>query len=278
MNTINHYRKLLRIEQWYKNLLVFAPILFTSFSRSWPELVFAFAGFCAISSVTYIMNDWLDREKDRLHPTKRTRPLASGEISGAAAMAVGLLLLAISSAAAVHLGLFYGLTLVAYALITSLYSLGLKNVPVLDLLLISSNFLLRMLAGFALFPSVNDWPYFGFLFAINLVFLTHKRRSDIKLMGAEKAAAHKPVLRFYSLQLCYGIRLGAYVILAAAFFILFKTGWPLPQLALAVALLIYTSVLFSKEPALVIKPHHLLYKWTWVALALSLPLLRFIFP
>lgn len=269
METLQLLRKLLRVEQWYKNLLIFAPLAFANNAHPWALLLLGFLGFCSISSITYIANDWLDREKDRLHPTKKNRPLASGKVSGLQALGVAALLAIVAVFCALKLGGFYAIIISVYFLLTSGYSLGLKNIPFLDLLLIIGNFLLRMMAGLDSLPTAYEFSYFGFLFALILVFLTHKRRADIKLMGAARAAQHKPVLHFYTPKTCYLLRGAAYVILLISFYQLFEEGWPLHGLALLMALLIYTSMLFVKDPSLVIKPHYLLKNWPWDALALA---------
>lgn len=261
---MNHYRKLLRIEQWYKNLLIFSPYLFASEALpSFPILVLAFFGLCSISSLTYIVNDWRDRNKDRLHPVKKNRPLASGKVSGEMALALGLLLGVFTLFTLTRVGGLYPFAILAYALLTTAYSFGLKNIPFIDILIIGINFTLRAVAGLTILPHAYDLPYFTFLFALILLFLTHKRRSDIKLLGTEKAIAHKPVLAFYTRKVCYSIRVLAYLLILASFYNLFQEGWsPYPLLAIF-ALLFYTSTLFVKKPELVISPHYLLKDKLW---------------
>ncbi|MFA6023996.1 MAG: UbiA family prenyltransferase [Candidatus Gracilibacteria bacterium] len=268
METFQTIRKLLRIEQWYKNLIIFAPVLFATSVQPWSNLLLGFIGLCAISSVTYIANDWLDRSKDRLHPTKKNRPLASGKVTGKEALAVTTVLLLIVVAVISQVGIFYGLLIGLYFLFTTAYSLGLKNLPILDLLLIGANFMLRMAAGLKEPPEALQIPYFVFLFSLILLFLTHKRRSDIKLLGSTRAAEHKPVLRYYTPFVCHPIRIAAYLLIVGSSYQLYKAGWPLPQLILPLALIMYTSALFIKDPALVIKPHYLLKNKAWVALLL----------
>ena len=272
--TLNLYRKLLRVEQWYKNVLIFIPLLFAHNALTATQLLLGFFGFCFISSITYITNDWLDREKDRLHPTKKNRPLASGKISGRQALIVAFILAAIVVLCMSILGTFYAAILGTYFILTTAYSFGLKNLPILDVLLICANFTLRMMAGLSAFPSTYQWAYFTLVFGLILMFLTHKRRSDIKLLGVARAAQHKPVLQYYTPPVCYALRFFAYVLLLFTFYQLFEEGWPLPGLAMMLLLLIYTSYLLIKEPQLALKPHYLLKKKSW-DFALTLCILSF---
>lgn len=266
MKFLNNIRKLLRIEQWYKNLIIFLPLLFPSTTNlySFTQYIVGFFGFCFVSSITYIINDWVDREKDALHPTKKFRPLASGAISPKTATIVTIILAILTILSTLYLGTFFGTVVGTYFIITNAYSFGLKNIPLLDILIIAGNFVLRMMAGLSYFPTIDLLPYFGLLFGIITIFLTHKRRSDIKLLG-EKASKHKPVLKFYSRRNSYIFRQIGYVIILLAFYKL----WTLNilseiQIAAALLLLLTTSVLFSRDPHLTIKPHYLLKNPLWV--------------
>ena len=139
--------RLMRPHQWLKNAFVFAGLVF---SQSWQDpvlalrVLYAFAAFCCVSSLVYIVNDWHDRASDALHPTKRHRPLASGEVSGAAALALAAILLAAGLwLAAGNRTLL--LLLGAYALLNLAYSWRLKQVPVVDVAIIAAGFKLRSL-------------------------------------------------------------------------------------------------------------------------------------
>ncbi|NML86756.1 decaprenyl-phosphate phosphoribosyltransferase [Polaromonas sp.] len=141
--------RLMRPHQWLKNAFVFAGLVF---SQNWHDsamglrVVLAFAAFCCASSVVYILNDWHDRASDALQPVKRQRPLASGQVSTAAALALagalfalGVLLAAGNPALLVLLGVYVALNLA--------YSWRLKQVPVVDVSIIAAGFMLRLLAG-----------------------------------------------------------------------------------------------------------------------------------
>ena len=136
---IKHYTRLVRVGQWYKNLVIFLPWLFMD-NKSiypWSLWILAFFGFCAVSSLTYIINDWVDRKEDRIHPTKKDRPLASGKISGKKATIVAILLTLIVIAIGWQLGGFYSRTVATYFILTNAYSFELKQVPILDIAMIA---------------------------------------------------------------------------------------------------------------------------------------------
>ncbi|MDP4008128.1 MAG: UbiA prenyltransferase family protein [Candidatus Peregrinibacteria bacterium] len=258
---ISNYTRLLRIGQWYKNLLIFIPLLFAMPGEvhTLPSLIIGFICFCAVSSITYMINDWVDREADRLHPTKKNRPLASGEISGKTAIIIGIILSLIVISGSFYLGSFYAYIVATYFIMTNAYSLGLKNIPVLDLIIIAGNFMLRTLAGMTIFTDTHSLPYFVGIFSVIIIFLTHKRRSDIKLLGGE-AAAHKPVLKFYTERNSYLIRLLGYLGIFYAAYILYTDGTSLQKLIPILALVIFISTLLSKKPHLAINPHHIFKK------------------
>jgi decaprenyl-phosphate phosphoribosyltransferase len=140
---------LMRPHQWLKNAFVFAGLMFSERWNDGPlalTVLNAFAAFCCFSSLVYILNDWHDRAADGRHPVKRNRPLASGAVSPPAALALAAVLLAIGLGLAagnlkllVLLGLYLALNLA--------YSWRLKHVPVVDVAIIASGFMLRLLAG-----------------------------------------------------------------------------------------------------------------------------------
>ncbi len=141
--------RLMRPHQWLKNIFVFAGLLFSLGWHNGPlveRVLYAFLAFCCISSLVYILNDWRDRAADAQHPTKRLRPLASGAVSPAQALALAAALLAAG------LGLAWGspallLILALYVALNLAYSWRLKHVPVVDVCIIASGFMLRLLAG-----------------------------------------------------------------------------------------------------------------------------------
>lgn len=141
--------RLIRPHQWLKNVFVFAGLMFSHAWNKGPlveQVLLAFLAFCCASSLVYILNDWRDRAADAQHPVKRRRPLASGAVTPRAALglATGLGLLAVALAWGQPLLLAL---LGVYVLLNLGYSWGLKHVPVVDVSLIASGFMLRLLAG-----------------------------------------------------------------------------------------------------------------------------------
>ena len=153
--------RMLRPRQWLKNLFVLAPAFFAGRILEREPFLRALAAaalFSLLSSAAYLFNDILDVEKDRLRPAKRNRPLAAGEIGPRPAAVAAALLAAASLAGAAFLSVPLAAAMGAYALLNVLYSLGLKKVALLDVLIISSGFLLRLYGGAAAIPvPLSNW-------------------------------------------------------------------------------------------------------------------------
>ena len=167
--------RLARPRQWTKNLLVFAaPAAAGVLDNRGPAIdaLIAFVAFCMAASGTYYINDARDADADRLHPTKRTRPVASGVVPVAIAYAGGAALLAASVALAFVATPELAATVVGYVVLTTAYSLGLKNVAVVDLVAVAAGFVLRAVAGAAATDvPISDWFFivtsFGALFIVS---------------------------------------------------------------------------------------------------------------
>ena len=190
----------LRPHQWTKNLFVLAALAFSKHLFDDGDAVVragvAFAVFCALSGAVYLINDLADLEHDRLHPGKRGRPIASGALGvpvarTAAASLVGLGLLAASA-----LGPRFLLSAVAFLVLNFAYSLGLKNVVILDVLAIAIGFVLRAVAGAVAIQVVfSEWLIVCTLL-LALFLALAKRRHE--LVTLEDAAAHRSILAEYS--------------------------------------------------------------------------------
>ena len=159
--------------QWSKSLLVFIPLLLTPGSISNFQLgVLSFIGFALASSVGYVVNDILDFESDRLHPEKKYRPVASGAVSfGQALIFAGLLFLT-SLIIAIMVGAIFTLVLMFYLVLSISYSVYLKKVQVLDVVILASFYILRIVAGaVAIGVEVSQWLFtFAFLSFLSLGF------------------------------------------------------------------------------------------------------------
>jgi decaprenyl-phosphate phosphoribosyltransferase len=195
--------KLLRPRQWLKNGFVLAPIFFGAKLFD-PELLrsigLAFVCFCLISSATYVLNDLCDLEADRLHAKKKTRPLASGAVKPITAVIVIIVLVIAAVAIALFGGLpiAFHLAVAAYVIINLSYSFGLKDVAILELFLISSGFIVRLLAGgevgqIALSPWIVTVTGL-----ISLMLAAGKRRGDLAQNNDEMKL--RKSLREYSVE------------------------------------------------------------------------------
>ena len=193
----------MRPQEWIKNLLVFAGVLFSGRldqSGAIGDAVLTFVAFCAISSAGYLFNDLRDREHDRRHHEKRLRPIASGEVSPASATVTALVLAAV----AILIGLaaepeVAGLVAL-YGVITIAYSLGLKQLVIIDVMTIASLFILRVVAG-AVAVGAHASEFLLICTGMLALFLGFtKRRQEAMLEGAEGGDVDtRPVLEHYSI-------------------------------------------------------------------------------
>ena len=189
----------LRPRQWVKNFFVFAGLIFSQSLFTplvWRALA-AFAIFCALSGAVYLFNDLADMEKDRLHPTKRRRPIASGALSVPAAVALGVLTLVGSLVAAYALSARFGVVATVYAALLTAYSVWLKHVVILDVLTVAIGFVLRAVAGAAAIGvDISGWLVICTILVALFLALGKRRHEYLTLHG--DAAAHRPILAEYS--------------------------------------------------------------------------------
>jgi 4-hydroxybenzoate polyprenyltransferase len=189
----------LRPRQWVKNLFVFAGVIFSQqllTPRVWPALA-AFAIFCGLSGAIYLFNDVADVDKDRLHESKRRRPIASGALPIGAAIGFGVLLLAGCLAAAFRLSPAFGLVALFYGVLLTAYSLWLKHLVILDVLTVAVGFVLRAVAGaVAVDVEISGWLLICTIL-IALFLALGKRRHEYRSLTGD-AAAHRPILAEYS--------------------------------------------------------------------------------
>ncbi|HEY3170907.1 MAG TPA: UbiA prenyltransferase family protein [Thermoanaerobaculia bacterium] len=189
-----------RPEQWVKNLVVPLPFLFggaLGSAHGWRFAALGFAVFCAVTSAVYLVNDVMDRERDRAHPVKRRRPLASGELRVSTALvAAGVLGLA-ANAAAWLLQVRFGVWSMFYTVLMIVYSLWLKKVPFVEALIVASGMPLRALAGAAL----ADVPPSTFLlvcaYLLALFLVVGKRQWELQKAGRVASSEHRSVLASY---------------------------------------------------------------------------------
>jgi 4-hydroxybenzoate polyprenyltransferase len=210
--------RVLRPMQWTKNLFVFMPLIFSARLLdpvAGRRVLFAALLFCAISSSAYLINDFWDIEKDRLHPQKRRRPLASGELKRPCAF-VASFFLYIAACLSSYIWLNGQLTaiLAGYWILMLAYSLILKNIFLVDIAVIAAGFILRVKAGSAVIPvAMSSW-LISCTLLLALFLVMGKRRQELGEMQLD-AFRHRPVLESYNAEylnyaiVCTGIATAA---------------------------------------------------------------------
>lgn len=196
--------KTMRPRQWTKNGFIFFALIFDKqlfLPEPFFRTVMGFFLFCLVSSAVYLYNDIADVEADRNHPEKKFRPIASGQLPIRVAWAAASLLTIIALPLGYLLSSAFALILVAYLMINLLYSRWLKHVPILDVMIISLGFVLRVAAGVTLITVERFSPW---LYVITILFSLYialgKRRAEMNLLS-QGAGAHRKVLDGYSIPL-----------------------------------------------------------------------------
>jgi 4-hydroxybenzoate polyprenyltransferase len=190
----------LRPRQWTKNFFVLSALIFSRnlFNRNMLLLsVAAFFLFCMISGTVYLLNDIVDREKDRCHPEKSKRPIAAGIITVKTAVSVLIALLIVTLAGSWFLGLSFFLLITAYFILQTAYSFSLKHIVILDVFTITIGFSIRVFAGAqAISLGISSWlAICTFLLALFLAL--NKRRHELIILETD-AGKHRKVLADYS--------------------------------------------------------------------------------
>ena len=197
--------ELIRPYQWYKNLVIFLPIIFGGVLfdfNAFSKTVLGLVSLCCVSSFNYVINDIMDKDYDKNHPEKKTRPLACNKIKIGEALIVAFLLLLISLAIALSLSRYFVLCILALVVLTQLYTFYFKNEVILDIILIALNFVIRSVSG-AVVILTNNKPYISIsswlilcTFFLSLFISVGKRESDLIFLG-KNAKKHKEVLGYY---------------------------------------------------------------------------------
>lgn len=193
----------MRPRQWYKNLVIFIGIIFSLNILNlgaWMDAIDAFIIFCLISGSIYIINDILDIEKDKNHPQKCLRPLASGNLKIDYALLAVIILIALSFAFSYLINFLFFFTALTFFILLLVYSLFLKQLIIVDVMVISTGFVLRAIAGcIAIGVLISPWLIIcAFLLALFLGI--GKRRHELVLLG-ENAVNHRAILDNYSTQM-----------------------------------------------------------------------------
>jgi decaprenyl-phosphate phosphoribosyltransferase len=191
--------RLLRIEQWLKNLFLFVPIFFAGdiFDLSkFYLLIIGFFVFSIVASAIYIFNDYKDIKVDRLHPSKRNRPLASGDFSVRNALIIASILLIVGFYSAYLLNEKFLIIILIYATMNVGYSMGLRNIAIVDLFIISLGFILRIIAGGLIASvAVSQWLLI-MIFLLALFLVLAKRRDDLIVQTSATQTIRKTSLTY----------------------------------------------------------------------------------
>jgi len=192
--------KSLRPNQWSKNLLLFAGLLFSKSLFEAPLLLKATIGFflfCILSGAEYVLNDVVDLNQDKAHPIKSKRPLASGKLSTSFAVSTVVILMASGISLSFFLNDAFGWVATAYALLMLGYTFFLKRIAILDVLVIAVGFVLRAIAGTVVIGvSISSWLLVCTIFLALFLGLC-KRRHELVLLG-ENANTHRKILGEYT--------------------------------------------------------------------------------
>jgi len=191
--------KLMRVRHYIKNILVLAALACSGQIFNLVKLgdgLIGFAAFCAVSSSVYIFNDIRDAEKDRLHETKKKRPIASGAVSVKTAKGIGFILVCFAFVLnAFVFRVSSSLLILTYLLLNLLYSLGLKDVPLVDITILVSGFVIRVLYGALITDvKVSNWLYLTVV-VLSFMLALGKRRNELIRSGGNEA---RRVLQYYS--------------------------------------------------------------------------------
>ena len=215
----------MRPHQWVKNILVFAP-LFLSFQflniASIIQAFLAFSAFCLTASGLYIVNDILDIEADRAHPTKRNRPFASGRLSKSWGVSQSIVVLFLAFAIASYLNSKFLAVLIIYAIISASYSFKLKQVVLLDVSLLAVLYTLRIIAGtFAVSLDLSYWLIVFSIFIFTSLAMV-KRVSELynlKIQGKEEAGGRGYTIQDHEIMSALGSASGFVSVLVLALYI-----------------------------------------------------------
>ncbi len=238
---------LMRPKHYIKNLLVLVPLFFSQQINNYNLLTVAlwgFLSFCFIASAVYIVNDIKDAERDSLHPSKKYRPLASGAISESKAFTLFFVCLTISFSIAFYIGSVQAVIwLVQYLLINLLYSFGMKNIPIVDIVILTFGFIIRVVFGATIVGvTISGWLYLTVI-AASFYLGLGKRRNELQ---STKDGSTRTVLKHYTYDF---LDKNMYVCLALldAFYALWALGNSNPYVIFTVPLVIITMMKYSLD-------------------------------
>jgi decaprenyl-phosphate phosphoribosyltransferase len=196
------YLKLFRPKDWAKNLFLFIPLFFSGELFNWvvyPKLLLGFIAFCLIASSIYIVNDYRDIEDDKKHPDKSKRPLASGAVSKTSSIIVCIFLILVGFTIAYFIREKFLFVLSIYFFLNLAYSFGLKNIPILDIIILAIGFVLRIKSGAVIaHVGVSEWLNI-MVFLLALFMAIGKRRDDV-LIKQTSGTEMRKAIKGYNLE------------------------------------------------------------------------------
>jgi len=194
----------MRPKQWTKNVIIYAGLVFDGQlfnAEAFLRVTLSFVLLCFVASTIYIINDLIDIERDKQHPKKKYRPLPSGKLPIGLAILAAILIPTLSIATAFTYSIGFGLVLIIYIVINFFYSVKLKHVVLIDVLTITSGYVLRVAGGALVITGVKFSPWLYAVIALLALFLAiSKRRQELVMLGAD-ASQVRPIFKDYNLPL-----------------------------------------------------------------------------
>lgn len=237
--------KLLRVKHYIKNLLIFIPMFFGGVIFNKDKLlcgILGFIVFCMVSSAIYVINDLQDIEKDRKHPTKKNRPLASGKIKPQQGIVLMIVCLCIAGIISVILKNYSALGLmILYFILNIAYSMGLKNKPIIDIAILASGFVIRIFYGGAITDvTISKWLYL--VITVGSLYMgLGKRRNELK-----KQSETREVLKYYNVAFL-DKNMYVCVALTNVFYALWTLEMPNPRISWTIPIFIILLMCYSLD-------------------------------
>jgi 4-hydroxybenzoate polyprenyltransferase len=274
------YLKLLRPKDWAKNLFLFIPLFFSGELFDWPiypRLILGFVSFCCIASSIYIINDYRDIEDDKKHPDKSKRPLASGTVSKSTSIVLCILLILAGFGLAYFIREKFLFILSIYFFLNLAYSFGLKNIPILDIVILAIGFVLRIKGGAVILHiGVSEWLNI-MVFLLALFMAIGKRRDDV-LLKLSSGTDMRMAIKGYNLEFLNVVLSLVCAVIVVAYFMYTMSPEVLKRLGtyrlyytclfVLVGILRYLQIIFVQSASG--SPTKILYKDRFIQISLLL--------
>lgn len=239
--------QLIRVRQWYKNLVVFLPLIFSGLLfdlNLFILTILAFISLCFISSSNYILNDIIDLKYDSIHPEKKSRPITSGKISISFGIILSILFLAASLFIAYFMSNLFLISIITLFILNQIYSLFLKKEAFIDIIIVATNFVIRAASGvFVIEREISPWlilcPFFLALF-----LSIGKREAEIQFLK-DDSHKHKEVLKFYTPEITINLLTISTALLIMSYSLyVFLSGHKLLLITLPIAIFVIFRYLY----------------------------------